>query len=261
MFIIKIIFIIVIIIIFLIVITKQIEYFTDKNYINNNIYNTNFNKLYSCLPYDIKVKNEKLSIYDYDNSELNEKFAIIYKLNNIEKQIKLLEGINWSCWKLPNDISYLSSLRTYYDNIINKFEEGLNNDIFKLENNDNFKIIDKTLNRYKKNIDDGNMYILDIDVIIYRNNKPLARHIKIIAISTPLKHYFILIKVIGVIPQNDLLKSNVISASLNNNYVEFIPERIILYDNNDYIFDLDEKRSNSEVSYNIYNKLLKDLTS
>jgi len=262
MIIIKIIIIIFIIIGFFIVIRKQIENFNNNTYINSNKYNTNFNKIYSCLPYDIKVKNENSLMYDYGNDELNDKFSIIFNLNNPEKQIKYIEGFKWSNWKNPDDLSYLSSLNTYYKRIINEFEINLNNELLKLtnfKNDNNFKIIDKSLNKYKKCLNNGNIYMLDIDLIIHRNNKPLGRHIKIIGICSPLKTEFIFCKVIGVINENDLFKDKVISASLNNNYTEFIPERVILYDNNSFIYDLDERRANAQVNYNIYNKLLKDL--
>ena len=249
---------------FFIVVKKQIESFTDKNYINTNKYNTNFNKIYSHLPYDIKVKNEKLSIYDFGNDELNEKFSIIYDLNNTEKQIKLIEGINWSCWNLPDNTSYLSSLHNYYTRVIDEFENNLNNPTFNIPNsnlNSNFKIINKSLNRYKKCLDNGNILMLDIDIIIYRDNKPIARHIKIISIVSPLNLTFLLVKIIGVISQEDLYKNKIQSATFNDNYVEFIPERTIVYDNNSFIYDLDDRRANSSVSFNLYNKLLKDLTS
>jgi len=266
MIILKIIVIIIIIIAFFFVFKYQIENFTDKNYINTNKYNTNFNKIYSCLPYDIKVKNNNLLIYDYDNDELNEKFSILFDLNNTEKQIKIIEGINWSHWNIPDDTSFFSSLGTYYSNTINQLEKVLLNPIFNLPNpinniDNNFKIINKTLNRYKKSIDNSNLYMLDIDIIIYRDNKPLARHIKIISISSPTQTSFLLIKVIGVINQDNIIKSNIIPASNYDNYSEFIPERIIVYDNNSFIYDMDDKRANSQVSFNLYNKLLKDLTS
>jgi hypothetical protein len=264
MVIIKIILIIIIIIGFFIIIKKQVENFSDGNYINTNKYNTNFNKIYSHLPYDIKVKNEKLLIYDFGNDELNEKFSTIYDLNNTEKQIKLIEGINWSCWKLPDNTSYLSSLQNYYNRIINEFENNLNNPIFDIPNaiiNSKFNIINKSLNRYKKCLDNGNILMLDIDLIIYRDNKPLARHIKIISVVSPLNISFLFVKIIGVISQEELYKNKIQSATFNNNYLEFIPERTIIYDNDSFIYDLDDKRANSSMSFNLYNKLLKDLTS
>jgi hypothetical protein len=258
----KIIIIIIIIIAFFIIVRKQLENFTDMNYLNNNRYNTNFNKLCSSLPYDIKAKNESSLIYDYGNDELNEKFSTIYDLNNPEKQIKIIEGVNWTIWKSPDDTSILSSLSTYYSRVITIFNNNLQNPIFDLPNfNSHFIIINKSLNRYKKCMDNGNVYMMDIDVIIHRENRPLARHIKMIAVCSPLKTSFLFCKVIGVIKEADIHKNTIKPASLSDNYVEFYPERPVIYDTNSFIYDMDDRRANSQVSYNLYNKLLKDLTS
>lgn len=267
MLIFKVIIIIIVIIAFFFIFKYQVENFNNKNYINRNEYNTNFNKIYSCLPYDIKAKNENLLIYDYGNDELNEKFSKLFNLDNTEKQIKLIEGVNWTSWTswgLENN-NFLSPVNTYYTTIINDFEKSLKNDIFNLptsikEIDNDFKIINKSLNRFKKGIN-RDYYMLDIDIIIYRDHKPLARHIKIIGVCSPLKTEYLMVKVIGVINQDGLFKNKIKSATDNNNYSEFIPERVIVYDNNSFIYDMDDRRANSQVSYNLYNKLLKDLTS
>jgi len=257
--IIKLVIIIVIIVIFLIVVTKQIENFTDKNYINTNINPPDYNKIYSSLPYDIKVKNENMVIYDYGNDELNDKFNIIFNINP-SKQINLIEGINWSKWIDNNEINYLSLLGTYYNNTINNFKEKLKDNSLKLpNNNDNFNIINQTLNRYKIALNNKNIYLLDIDIIIYRNKKPLARHIKIISVCNNNYTTFLMIKIIGVINECSLNDDKLKSASENNSLAEFIPEREIVYDMNSYIYDIDDKIVNSQISYNLYNNLLKDL--
>lgn len=261
----KIIVIIIIIIAFFFVIRYQVEKFSNKNYINDNRYNTKFNKIYSCLPYDIKVKNDNLLIYDYGNDELNEKFSVLFDLNNTDKQIKIIEGIKWTNWNNPDDLSYISPLGTYYSTIITIIEKAVKNDIFNLPNpkdniDNDYKIIDKSLNKYKKGID-KDYYMLDIDIIIHRDGKPLGRHIKIIGVCNPLKTEFLMVKVIGVINEDELIKNKINPATFDNNYVEFIPERVIVYDDNAFIYDMDDKRANSQVSYNLYNKLLKDLTS
>ena len=257
---IKLLFIIIIIILFLFIITKQIEYFTDKNYINTNIIPPDYNKIYSSLPYDIIVKNENMKIYDYGNDELNEKFIDIFNINE-NSQINFIEGINWSKWININNITYLSLLSIYYNNTINYFNEKLNDNSLKLpNNNDNFFIINKSLNRYKKDINNENIYLLDIDVIIYRKNKPLARHIKILSVCNNTSTNFLLVKIIGVINENSLYNNNIKSANENYNLAEYIPEKNINYDLNSYIYDNDDKINNSQISLSLYNKLLKDLT-
>jgi len=256
----KILFIIFVIILFLFIITKQIENFTDKNYINTNIIPPDYNKIYSSLPYDIIAKNENMKIYDYGNDELNQKFIDIFNINE-NNQINFIEGINWSDWNNINNITYLSLLSIYYNNTIKYFKDKLESECLKLSNNnDNFFIIDKSLNRYKKDLNNNNNYLLDIDVIIYRKNKPLARHIKILSVCTNNSTIFLMVKIIGVINENCLYNNKLKSANENNNLAEYIPERKIIYDINSYIYDNDDKINNSEISLNIYNKLLKDLT-
>ena len=44
-----------------------------------------------------------------------------------------------------------------------------------------------------------------------------------------------------------------------NQYKEFNPERKILYDMNSFIYDTNDKLVNSEIEYQLYQKLLKEL--
>ena len=258
MIIIKLLVIIITIIIFLIIITKQIENFTDKNYLNTKIMPIDYYKIYSSLPYDIKVKNENMNIYDYDNDELDEKFNLVFDVNS-PKLINLIEGIEWSVWYNIKNNNYDTYIDLCYNNTINQFKKNIIKEQFKLpNNNDEFKIIDKTLNRYKKA--PNNTYLLDIDIIIHRNKKPIARHIKIFSVCSANKTTFIMVKVIGVINEKTLYDDNLKPANENNNLVEFVPERKIIYDLNSYIYDTDDKIANSQVSYNLYNKLLKEIT-
>jgi len=71
---------------------------------------------------------------------------------------------------------------------------------------------------------------------------------------------FIIIKIIGVLHQNDIEPSNNIKTIVNTrNYAEYIPEKTIEYNMNNFIFDTNDKIANTKVEYNLYNKLLKDL--
>ena len=67
-----------------------------------------------------------------------------------------------------------------------------------------------------------------------------------------------MIKVIGVIKECDLT----IQLKSSNDviqYTEFYPERKILYDMNSFIFDTNDKLVNSEIEYQLYKKILKEL--
>jgi hypothetical protein len=254
----KLILMLFLIIIFYIILVKQIESFSTKNYTNTNEISLEYNKIYSQLPYDIKVKNENSSYYDYGNDELNEKFNRVFKLD-YKKQISLIDGITWSKWSGENEIVHKQILEDYYNKILDVFKLGLKNKKFKLQNNDNnFEIVKNTLNRYKIDTNNYDNYLLDVDVLIYRKNKPLARHVKILAVCNNVYVNFLMVKIIGVITECQLY-DNLKTNSDTSNFSEFIPEKKILYDMNSFIYDTNERLVHSEIEYNLYNKILKDL--
>jgi len=261
--IINIIIITIVIIIFFIVINYQVEHFTnnDTNYINPNSLPANYNQIYSTLPYDIKAKNDGMNIYDYGNDELDEKFISIFDIN-LPKQINVIEGIEWSKWMIIDEINYFTNLHNYYNNIIQIFNDKLKHEDLKLPNdNNNFKIIKHNLMRYKTANNNNIINLLDVELLIYRIKKPLARHIKVIAVCNGNFTSFLLVKIIGVVNENILYGNEIKSFNeIDNCYNEFIPERIIDYDLNSYVYDTEDKILNSEISNNLYNKLLKDLT-
>ena len=171
--------------------------------------------------------------------------------SNQKNLIKMIEGIEWTDWKNVND-------EQYSNRIIKEFEKKINNDIFKIKNNPNYKIIKNNINRIKSSINDNKVFMSDIDVIIHRPNRPLARHIKILAVSNNNYVNFLMIKVIGVIKECDLTLQLQSSNDIIQ-YSEFYPEKKILYDMNSFIFDTNDKLVNSEIEYQLYQKLLKEL--
>jgi len=248
-----------VIVIFVVFISYQIEGFSIKNYINTEFISPEYTNIYSYLPYDIISKNKESQIYDFGNDELNElfrkKFNIDYK-----KIISLTEGINWSKWNEINEINQSTRLYNYYSNVISDLNKTLNKECFKIDNTP-YTIIKHHLNKYKIAEDNSNTYLLDISVLLYRQNRPLAKHIKILCVCNGVYTNFLMIKVIGVVPECQL-KSSIANCNINNlhdNYSYFIPTEYINYDMNSYIFDLNDKLSNSQVELNLYNKLLKDL--
>lgn len=241
---------------FYIAIHYNIEKFNNPNYNNTNELSTNFSKFRSCIPYDIKYKNDKSNFYDYGNDELNEKFKKIFKIN-YQKQIKYIEGNEWSNWistKPPNNS---------YEYIIKDFKNILNNNSELKINDNKYEIINHKFNRYKYNLNDNSSNLFDIDIIIHLPNRPLAKHLKLLVISNYTLHInYLLIKVIGVINEYDLLNDindEIVEENSINKYMEFIPEQKIVYDLNSYIYDPVDKLTNSAIEFNIYNKLFKDL--
>ena len=67
-----------------------------------------------------------------------------------------------------------------------------------------------------------------------------------------------MVKIIGVITECQLY-DNLKTNSDTSNFSEFIPEKKILYDMNSFIYDTNERLVHSEIEYNLYNKILKDL--
>ena len=253
--IIKLIIIIIIIAIFLLFVIKQIEGFSNKNYDNTEIVSPEYSNIYSYLPYDIKIKNKDSMIYDYGNDELNEMFKKEFKID-YKKIIALSEGFNWSKWIESDSENSDKRLKNYYTNIINDFDYKLKSDVFKIEDT-KYSIIKHYLNRYKIANENKNTYLLDISILIYRPNRPLAKHIKVLCLCNDVFTNFLMVKVVGVVPECQLKSATI--GSFEPNYSQFIPTEIVNYDMNSFIYDTNDKLANSQVELNLYYKLLKDL--
>lgn len=255
----KIIIILIIILIFYYLININIETFASKQYTNTNQYSWERNKIDSTLPYDIILKNINNQYYDYGNDELDEKFKKIFNINT-DKIIKTIEGIEWGEWIKSENSKNKILLNNYFDKFIIYFNELLLKEkSLDLPNDDSkFKIIDEILLKYKINQNDSSILLLDIELVIYRKNKPLARHLKILVITNGIYYNIILVKTIGVINECNLNKEYGTISEIKD-YQEFKPEFKYKYDMNSFIFDTNEKLVHSELEYNLYNKLLKEL--
>jgi hypothetical protein len=245
----KFLIIILLLIIFYYIINVNIECFVgNKNYTNINEYPSFVIK--SNLPYDITLKNDKNNYYDYGNDELEQKFSELLKIDNT-KLIKIIEGNEWSKW--IKDDYY-----PYYNQIIIYLKQLVQHNTFDLPNDKNkFNIIKHSLIRYKRNLNDQGILLLEIDILIYRENKPLARHLKMVIRSNGVKHDIIMAKVVGVISECNLKRTY--ETYEKNEYHEFKPEFKYKYDMNSFLYDTNDKLVNSEIEYNLYNKLLKEL--
>jgi len=253
----KILIIILILLIFYYIININIETFATKQYKNTNEYSWERNNIKSSLPYDIIIKNNKNLYYDYGNDELDEKFNKIFYIDN-EKIIKTIEGMQWSKWILASTSKNKKILDNYFNKFLMYFNTIITSEYFDLPNNDDkYDIKEYILRRYKST-NNGETLLLDIELLIYRKNKPLARHIKILVITNGIYNNVIMAKVIGVINECNLTKKY---DTLDDkpNYQKFEPEFKYKYDMNSFIYDTNDKLVNSEIEYNLYNKLLKEL--
>jgi hypothetical protein len=250
LFVYKLLIIILLIIIFYLIINVNIECFTDKkNYTNTNEYPMS-RLIKSKLPYDLVVVNDKNNLYDYGNDEIERKLSELLNITN-DKIIKNIDGIEWENWKYDD-------MTIVYNQILLYLKYIFENPIFSLPNDKNkLKIVKHSFIRYKKAKSDSGILLLEIDVLIYRKNKPLARHIKFLVRSNGVKHIVIMAKVIGVLNECDL--NDNIKSYDKNNYKEFIPDVKYKYDMNSFIYDTNEKLVHSEIEYNLYNKILKEL--
>jgi hypothetical protein len=252
----KILIIILIILIFYYVININIETFATKQYTNTNLYSWERNNIKSSLPYDIILKNNKNTYYDYGNDELNEKFTKIFNIDN-DKIIKTVEGMEWGKWISSSTSKNKNMLDNYFNKFMIYFNTIITNEYFDLPNDDNkYHIKNQNLKRYKASNNEDTL-LLDIELLIYRKNKPLARHLKILVITNGIYNNVIFAKVIGVI--NEFNLANKYETLGNDNYIEFEPEFKYKYDMNSFIYDTNEKLVHSEIEYNLYNKLLKEL--
>jgi hypothetical protein len=245
----KFLIIILLLIIFYYIINLNIECFVgNKNYTNINEYPSFTIK--SNLPYDIVIENDKNNYYDYGNDELEAKFAELLKID-YNKIITTIEGNEWSKWIKDNNYPYYTQIIIYLKQLVQHNTFDLPKDKNKL------KIIKHSLVRYKKQLDDNGILLLEIDVLIYRENKPLARHMKFLIKSNGIKHKIIMAKIVGVINECNL-KGNYQTYD-QKEYHEFKPEFKYKYDMNSFLYDTNDKLVNSEIEYNLYNKLLKEL--
>ena len=282
----KILIIILILLIFYYIININIETFATKQYTNTNEYSWERNNIYSSLPYDIILKNNKNLYYDYGNDELDEKFNKIFNIDN-DKIIKTIEGMQWSKWILASTSKNKKILDNYFNKFLIYFTNIITSDYFDLPNNtnntnntnnntndtnntintintndndndnDKYNVKEYILRRYKSTYNEETL-LLDIELLIYRKNKPLARHIKILVITNGIYNNVIMAKVIGVINECNLTKKY---DTLDDkpNYQKFEPEFKYKYDMNSFIYDTNEKLVHSAIEYNLYNKLLKEL--
>lgn len=257
----KIIIIILIIIIFYIYLTNNIEKFINL-YRTPNEFPWEYNEIYSSIPIDIKLKNNKDIMYEYGNDEFETKIKQIFNNNNSNNLIAIAEGVEWSNWMDPKESDNKNKLYEYYSKIFNYINKTLKEtNIIDLPNDTNkVKIITQKFIRYKIDKQNPNFLLFDLDFVLYRNKKPLGKHFKFLVISDNINIYIINAKLIGVINEYNLKKSNISGDILNKNYSEFIPEKYVKQaDPELYIYSGSDKLLNSSIEYKLYNKLLKDL--
>jgi hypothetical protein len=202
------------------------------------------------------MKNNKSNLYEYGNEEYEKKLKEIFDVS-LNNSITIIESNEWSNWIKPNIL-----INQYYNNIYKFIYNKINNsDLLVLPEkiNNDIMIQNDKLIRIKKNKEDYSYYMFDIEMVLYRNNKPLGKHCKFIVVSNNVEINVIFVKIIGVINEAELMQTNIQAYNQSNNYDNFIPNKFIKISKpnmNSYIYEGNDKLLNSEIEYNIYNKLL-----
>jgi hypothetical protein len=123
----------------------------------------------------------------------------------------------------------------------------------------NIQIVHDIMNNYRQHSEYPEYYMFDIDMILYRAGKFQGKHIKAIAITNGVVINIILIKIIGVISEDNIVlfpyKGHDINTNKNSNFNQFVPMKYGMVDN-----DTKNSRKNTfEINDNYLDKELEDI--
>ena len=234
-------------------------------YENTGTYPWNRHIINSSIPYDVNVKKEAINVYyyEYDNNTYNEKLKEVFK-NSCEELIIAVEGNKWGKWqnpKLLKNENKINILLKYYQGIYDFIYDKLNtSNIMDLpgENiKNNIQIVHDIMNNYRQHSEYPEYYMFDIDLILYRAGKFQGKHIKTIAITNGNIINIILIKIIGVISEDNIVihPSKGYDINNNNEFNQFVPMKYGMIDN-----DTKNSRKNTfNISDNYLDKELEDI--
>jgi len=257
-----------------------VPYNTRILYNNRGDLPWNRHSISSSVPYDITVKEEASNAfyYEFNNADYELRLKDIFK-NKCEELIIATDGNKWSKWIDPKilkednekDKVEIDKILKYYDMIFNIVKDKLNNtDIMDLPGDVNnpkkIQIVHDIMNRYRYNIDNNNYYIFDIEMILYRAGKLQGKHIKIIATTNGVVVNIIVVKIIGVISEDNIVLYPYTGTDiLNKKNMEFdiftptkFGNTISTETDYDTILSGLDKTVNSEVEQIMYDKLLQD---
>jgi hypothetical protein len=236
----KIFIIIILILLYIITINECIEGFIiadndislynkskSNDLLNYNIINTSLSNKTNLLkdrhkidsiPNNINVENNKY-YFEYDNKNY---LKILNKIFNPKNNNNILIDHKWNN-DINNDI--IGIYNKTYQFIYNKL---INNNFFDKNNlidNNNVQIIHDLLNKYK--IDKiNNQYLLDIDLILYREGKLNGKHVNFIIFIDNIDFYVFDIQIKGIVGED---KIGFFPLEYNDN--------ILLYEEKDNLFE------------------------
>jgi hypothetical protein len=225
----------------------------------------------SSIPYDVNIKKEAVNVYyyEFDNETYNNKLREIFK-NNCEEIIIAVEGNEWEDWRSPKaekNTIVIDNLVRYYNKIYDFLYKKLNNNpVMDLPGEDKqqkIQIVHDLMIRYRTNSNFGNYYMFDIDLILYRAGKFQGKHVKVVAITNGVDINIILVKIIGVISEDNIVLHPYKGVDNMNNFDfgQYVPMKYGTVESSDKnsrenTFNISDDYMNSEIENIMYRKLL-----
>lgn len=241
-------------------------------YENTGEYPWNRHTINSSIPYDVNIKKEAVNVYyfEFDNKTYNEKLKEVFK-SNCEELIIAVEGSEWNNWQNPKilrDNSEKNKLKNYYDKIFDFAITRLNTNIMDLPGEDKkqkIQIVHDIMLRYRKHKSYPEYYMFDIDMILYRAGKFQGKHVKIVAITNGVKINIILVRIVGVVSEDNIVIYPYTSYDKLNttDYQQFIPSKYGTVESDtknssENTFNMSDNYMNSEIENIMYKKLLEE---
>lgn len=240
-------------------------------YNNVGMYPWDKHTISSSIPYDIKIKKELENVYyyEYDNETYNNKLKELFNSKR-EDVIIATDGTKWSKWinpKKETNEDVKKNLVKYYEVIFNTFYKILNDSItMDLPGDDEKKkiqIVHDLMKRYKRNEDDKDYLLFEIEMILYREGKLQGKHIKIIAVSNSRDVHIIDVRIVGVVSEDNIVIYPYVGndTTNNNSFDIFVPEdRIHTYSNKIQNHELNvfDKNVNMQIDDIIYKRIIND---
>jgi hypothetical protein len=241
-------------------------------YENTGEYPWNRHTINSSIPYDVNIKKEAVNVYyyEFDNKTYNDKLKEVFK-SKCEELIIAVEGSEWNDWVNPkklSDNSEKKKLVSYYDKIFEFAIKRLNSDALDLPSEDKkqkIQIVHDIMLRYRTHKVYPSYYMFDIDMILYRAGKFQGKHVKLVAITNGVIVNVILVKIVGVVSEDNIVIYPYTSFDKLNitDYQQFIPSKYGQIESDtrnssENTFDISDNYMNSEIENIMYKRLLEE---
>ena len=241
-------------------------------YENTGEYPWNRHTINSSIPYDVNIKKEAVNVYyyEFDNKTYNDKLKDVFK-SKCEELIIAVEGSEWNDWVNPkklSDNSEKNKLVSYYDKIFEFAIKRLNSDAMDLPSEDKkqkIQIVHDIMLRYRTHKVYPSYYMFDIDMILYRAGKFQGKHVKLVAITNGVIVNVILVKIVGVVSEDNIVIYPYTSFDKLNitDYQQFIPSKYGTIESDtknssENTFNVSDAYMNSEIETIMYKKLLEE---